>query len=142
MTFINFTFFDENMKTNNDWWLCISPPEIPNVIHTKYPANVIVLWVVSSKVHIMLRYIFLLALRRNAVGNNNDLKTVAKIWTDKICNGKQYGFQQDSASFHIVIVTQNWLSDKLCGRLNPHISILYKRGASFKGRLIDIIIVW
>ena len=114
--------FDQDQKTNrrNDRWLCASPSEVPRVMHTKYPPTVMVLGVVSSEGHVMPPYIFPQGLRVNAAGYINVLKTVVKPWINKVCNGRPYVFQQDSAPSHKAIVTQDWLSENFYDHVTPN----------------------
>ena len=46
--------FDQDQKVNrrNDRWLCVDPSEVPHVMHTKFPATVMVLGVVSNEGHV------------------------------------------------------------------------------------------
>ena len=47
--------FDQDQKINqrNDRWLCQDPADVPHIMHTKFPATVIVLDIVSNKGDIM-----------------------------------------------------------------------------------------
>lgn len=114
--------FVQDQKTNrqNDRWLCASPSEVPRVMHTKYPATVMVLGVVSSEGHVMPPYIFSQGLRVNAAGYIEVLKTVVKPWIDKVCKGRPYVFQQDSAPSHRASITQDWLSENFYDHVTPN----------------------
>ena len=48
--------FDQDQKVNprNDRWLCRDPSELPTVMHTKFPATVMVVGVVSSEGDVIL----------------------------------------------------------------------------------------
>ena len=52
--------FTQDQKTNrqNDRWLCSDPKDVPIVMHTKFPASVMVLGVISSKGDVMLPHFF------------------------------------------------------------------------------------
>jgi len=52
--------FDQDQKINrrNDRWLCADPSDVPRVMHTKFPATVMVLGVVSNKEHVMSPHFF------------------------------------------------------------------------------------
>ena len=52
--------FDQDQKVNrrNDRWLCADPSEVPTVMHTKFPATVMVFGVVSNEEHIMPPHFF------------------------------------------------------------------------------------
>ena len=114
--------FDQDQKNNrrNDRWLCADPSEVPRVMHTKFPATVMVLGVVSSEGHVMPPYFFPQGLRVNAAGYLDVLKAVVKPWIDKVSNGRPYVFQQDSAPSHKAIVTQDWLSENFHDHVTPN----------------------
>ncbi|XP_014484223.1 PREDICTED: uncharacterized protein LOC106749367 [Dinoponera quadriceps] len=52
--------FDQDQKINrrNDRWLCADPSDVPRVMHTKFPATVIVLGAVSNKGYVMPPHFF------------------------------------------------------------------------------------
>jgi len=72
----------------NDRWLCFYPSEVPTVMHTKFPATLMVFGVVSNEGHVMPPPFFPQNLKINATAYINVLKTVVKPWNDGICNGR------------------------------------------------------
>jgi len=60
--------FDQDQKVNrrNDRWLCADPSEVPHVMHTKFPATVMVLGVMSNEGHVIPPHFFSQGLRMNA----------------------------------------------------------------------------
>ncbi|UYV63308.1 hypothetical protein LAZ67_2003707 [Cordylochernes scorpioides] len=103
--------FDVDQKVNprNDRWICKDPSEIPVVMHTKFPASVMVLGVISSEGDVMPPHFFEKGLRVNADTYINVLETVVKPWMDMVAAGRKYVFQQDSAPAHKAKKTQSWL---------------------------------
>lgn len=79
--------------------------ELSRMMHTKSPATVVVLGVVSSVGHIMPPNIFLQGFTVNADKYIDVIKAVFKPWIDKVRNGRPYVFQQGSAASHKAIVT-------------------------------------
>lgn len=108
------------MNRRNDRWLCADPSDVPHVMHTKFPASVMVLGVVSSEGHIMPPHFFQQGLRLNAAGYNEVLETVVKPWIDRVCDGRPYVFQQDSAPAHKAVVTQDWMAANLHDHITPN----------------------
>ena len=49
---------DQKVKRKNDRWLCKGPDEVMTVMHTKFPASVMVLGVVSSEGDVMPPHFF------------------------------------------------------------------------------------
>ena len=80
-------------------------------MHTKFPATVMVLGVVSNEGHVMPSCFFTQGLRVNSAAYIYVLGTVVKPWIDRIRNGRPYIFQQDSAPLHKAQTTQNWLAE-------------------------------
>ena len=115
--------FDQDQKVNrrNDRWLCSDPSEVPRVMHTKFPATVMVLGVVSNEGHVMPPHFFPQGLRVNSTAYIEVLKTVVKPWIDTVCNGRPYVFQQDSAPSHKAQTTQEWMADNFHDHITPNI---------------------
>jgi len=72
--------FDQDQKTNrrNDRRFCADSSDVLRVMHTKFPATVMVLEVVSNKGHVMPPHFFLQGLRVNAAAYIDALETVVK----------------------------------------------------------------
>jgi inhibitor of nuclear factor kappa-B kinase subunit alpha len=104
--------FDQDQKINrrNDRWICRDPEDVPIVMHTKFPASIMVLGVVSSDGDVMPPHFFETGLRLNADKYIDVLATVVKPWMDAKANGRDYVFQQDSAPAHKAKKTQAWLT--------------------------------
>ncbi|UYV75516.1 hypothetical protein LAZ67_13000463 [Cordylochernes scorpioides] len=83
--------FDVDQKVNprNDRWICKDPSEIPVVMHTKFPASVMVLGVISSEGDVMPPHFFEKGLRMNADTYINVLETVVKPWMDMVAAGRK-----------------------------------------------------
>ncbi|UYV68980.1 hypothetical protein LAZ67_6001880 [Cordylochernes scorpioides] len=115
--------FDVDQKVNprNDRWICKDPSEIPVVIHTKFPASVMVLGVISSEGDVMPPHFFEKGLRMNADTYINVLETVVKPWMDMVAAGRKYVFQQDSAPAHKAKKTQSWLTLNVPSHWGPDI---------------------
>ena len=103
--------FVQDMKNNrqNDRWLAESPDEVPVVMHSKYPAHVMVLGVISNEGDIMEPVFIPDGLRLNAKEYVGLLEQHVKPWMDTVANGRPYVFQQDSAPAHKARTTQAWL---------------------------------
>ncbi|UYV72243.1 K02A2.6-like, partial [Cordylochernes scorpioides] len=88
--------FDVDQKVNprNDRWICKDPSEIPVVMHTKFPASVMVLGVISSEGDVMPPHFFEKGLRMNADTYINVLETVVKPWMDMVAAGRNYQFKE------------------------------------------------
>ncbi|UYV73697.1 ARMC8, partial [Cordylochernes scorpioides] len=82
--------FDVDQKVNprNDRWICKDPSEIPVVMHTKFPASVMVLGVISNEGDVMPPHFFEKGLRMNADTYINVLETVVKPWMDMVAAGR------------------------------------------------------
>ncbi|UYV66188.1 hypothetical protein LAZ67_4000655 [Cordylochernes scorpioides] len=115
--------FDVDQKVNprNDHWICKDPSEIPVVMHTKFPASVMVLGVISSEGDVMPPHFFEKGLRMNADTYINVLETVVKPWMDMVAAGRKYVFQQDSAPAHKAKKTQSWLTLNVPSHWGPDI---------------------
>ncbi|UYV75727.1 hypothetical protein LAZ67_13001155, partial [Cordylochernes scorpioides] len=115
--------FDVDQKVNprNDRWICKDPSEIPVVMHTKFPASVMVLGVISSEGDVMPPHFFEKGLRMNADTYINVLETVVKPWMDMVAAGRKYVFQQDSAPAHKAKKTQSWLTLNVPSHWGPDI---------------------
>ncbi|UYV73528.1 hypothetical protein LAZ67_10003973 [Cordylochernes scorpioides] len=83
--------FDVDQKVNprNDRWICKDPSEIPVVMHTKFPASVLVLGIISSEGDVMPPHFFEKGLRMNADTYINVLETVVKPWMDMVAAGRK-----------------------------------------------------
>ncbi|UYV68766.1 hypothetical protein LAZ67_6000748 [Cordylochernes scorpioides] len=115
--------FDVDQKVNprNDRWICKDSSEIPVVMHTKFPASVMVLGVISSEGDVMPPHFFEKGLRMNADTYINVLETVVKPWMDMVAAGRKYVFQQDSAPAHKAKKTQSWLTLNVPSHWGPDI---------------------
>ena len=115
--------FDQDQKVNrrNDRWLCADPSEVPRVMHTKFPATVMVLGVVSNEGHVMPPHFFTQGMKINAAAYIEVLSTVVKPWIDTVRNGRPYIFQQDSAPAHKAQRTQEWLADNFHDHITPNL---------------------
>ncbi|UYV77941.1 hypothetical protein LAZ67_15002969, partial [Cordylochernes scorpioides] len=115
--------FDVDQKVNprNDRWICKDPSEIPVVMHTKFPASVMVLGVISSEGDVMPPHFFEKGLRMNADTYINVLESVVKPWMDMVAAGRKYVFQQDSAPAHKAKKTQSWLTLNVPSHWGPDI---------------------
>ncbi|EFN86287.1 hypothetical protein EAI_08893, partial [Harpegnathos saltator] len=79
------------------------------VMHTKFPATVMVLGVVSNEGHVMPPHFFRQGLRVNAAAYIEVLETVVKPWIDSVRGDI---FQQDSAApLHKAMTTQDWMTE-------------------------------
>ena len=60
LVFLRRKNFDQDQKVNqrNDRWLCADSTEVPTVMHTKFPATVMVFGVVSREGHIISSSLF------------------------------------------------------------------------------------
>ncbi|UYV65445.1 KDM2A [Cordylochernes scorpioides] len=80
--------FDQKVNPRNDRWICKDPSEIPVVMHTKFPASVMVLGVISSEGDVMPPHFFEKGLRMNADTYINVLETVVNPWMDMVAAGR------------------------------------------------------
>ena len=110
---------DRKVNRQNDRWLCEDPSDVPTVMHSKFPASVMVLGVVSSEGHVMPPYFFPKGLRISADDYINVLSTVVKPWMDEVASGREYVFQQDSAPAHKARKTQAWCYENLPYHWSP-----------------------
>ena len=113
--------FDQDQKVNrrNDRWLCQDPEDVPHVMHTKFPATVMVLSVVSNQGDVMPPHFFKKGHRVNAEEYVKVLRDVVKPWIDRVAEGRPYVFQQDSAPAHKAKATQEWMSANLHSHITP-----------------------
>ena len=86
--FSNEKNLDEEQIVNrrNDRWLCADPSDVPRVMHTKFPATVMVLRVVSNEGHLMSPQLLPKRLRVNSAAYIEALETVVKLWIDNVDN--------------------------------------------------------
>ncbi|EFN86088.1 Transposable element Tcb2 transposase, partial [Harpegnathos saltator] len=103
----------------NDRWLCSHPTQVPHVMHTKFPATVMVLGVVSNEGHVMPPHFFCQGLRVNAAAYIEVLETVVKPWIDSVRGDRPYIFQQDSAPSHKAMMTQDWMTENFYDHITP-----------------------
>ncbi|XP_054709168.1 uncharacterized protein LOC129218873 [Uloborus diversus] len=82
-------------------------------MHTKFPAAVIVIVVISSEGDVMPPQFFEEGVRINADGYIHVLETVVKPRVDMVAAGRDYLFQQDSAPAHKSRKTQAWLHSNM-----------------------------
>ncbi len=108
----NFTQ-DQKVNCRNNGWLCSDPTEVPIVMATKFPANVMVLGVMSNGGDVMPPHIFPMGLRVNTDEYLDVMKTVVKPWMDQIAGNRHYVFQQDGAPAHNSKKTQDLLRENL-----------------------------
>jgi hypothetical protein len=79
----NFTQ-DQKVNRKNNRWLCSDPTEVPIVMSTKFPANVMVLGVVSNKSDVMPPHIFAKGLKINTDEYLKVMEDVVKPWMDQV----------------------------------------------------------
>ena len=72
-------------------------------MHTKFPAAVMVLGVMSNEEYVMPPRFYHQGLRVNAAAYIEVLEAVVKPWIDSVCGERPYVFQQDSALSHKAI---------------------------------------
>ena len=113
--------FNQDQKINRqiDKWLCADPSDVPHVMHTKFPATIMVLGVVSNEGHVMPPYFFPQRLRMNATTYIEILEAVMKPWIDSVHGERPY-VQQDSAPSHESMTTQDWMSENLHDHITPN----------------------
>ena len=70
--------------------MCQYPEDVPHVMHTQFPATVMVLSVVSNKGHVMPPHFFEKGLRVNAEEYMKVLRDVVKPWIDRVAEGRPY----------------------------------------------------
>lgn len=107
--------FTQNQKINrrNNRWLCSDPADVPVVMRSKFPSEVMVLGVVSNEGHIMPPHFFPKGLRICAKDYLEVLKDVVKPWMDQTAGGRHYIFQQDGAPAHTANIVQKWCKENL-----------------------------
>ncbi|EFN75878.1 hypothetical protein EAI_04296, partial [Harpegnathos saltator] len=49
------------------------------------------------------------------------LETVVKQWIDSVCGDRPYIFQQDSASSHKAMTTQDWMTENFYDYITPNL---------------------
>jgi hypothetical protein len=81
--------------------------------NTKFPASVMVLWVISSKGDVMPHPIFEKGQRVNAKQYIEILDTTVKPWMVTIAGECPYMFQQDRVSAYTAKIPQDWLKANL-----------------------------
>ena len=113
--------FTQQQKVNrrNDRYLTDDAEEVPVVMSVKFPANVMVLGVVSSEGDVMPPHIFEKGIRVNSEVYIDVLKKVVKPWMDRVAGGRPYVFQQDSAPSHASKMTQAWLLENIHHHWSP-----------------------
>lgn len=111
---------DQKVNRRNDRWLCQTSEEVPTVMHTKFPAAVMVLGVVSSEGDVMPPHFFRQGLRVNAAAYTDVLETVVKPWITAVARGRPYVFQQDSAPSHTAHTTQEWMANNFHDHVTPN----------------------
>lgn len=107
--------FDQDQKANrrNDRWLCKDPDDVPRVMHTKFPATIMILGVISSEGDVMPPYFFERGTKLTAAQYIQVLRDVVKPWMDTVADGRLYVFQQDSAPIHTAKTTLEWLNENV-----------------------------
>lgn len=110
---------DKVVNRQNDRYLAESPEDVPIAMHSKYPAHIMVLGVVSSEGDVMPPFFFSNGLRLGAVDYIQILETTVKPWMEKVAQGRPYVFQQDSAPAHKARSTQAWLYDHVPHHWSP-----------------------
>jgi hypothetical protein len=103
----NFTQ-DQKINRRNNRWLCSDPSEVPIIMSTKFPANVMVLGIVSNEGDVMPPHFFPKGLKVNTDEYIKVLEEVVKPWMDQVAGGRPYVFQQDGAPAHNSKRTQDW----------------------------------
>ncbi len=97
------------MNCRNNRWLCSDLTEVPIVMATRFPANVMVLGIVSNEGDVMPPHIIPKGLRVNTEEYLDVIKTVVKPWMDQIAGHRHYVFQQDGVPTHNSKKMQEWL---------------------------------
>ena len=83
----------------------------PHVMHTKFPATVMVLGVVNNEGHVMPPHFFSQGLCVNAAAYIEVLESVVKPCINSVCRNRPYIIQQDSGISHKAVTTQNWMAE-------------------------------
>ena len=99
---------DQKVNSQNNRWLCEDPEEVPIVMKTKFPAQVMVLGVVSNEGDVMPPHVFAQGLKINTEVYIDVLSNVVKPWMDGVARGRPYVWQQDGAPAHNANRTQDW----------------------------------
>ena len=100
-------------------------------MHTKVPATVMVLGVVSNEGPVMPPHFFRQGLRVNATTYIEVLEAVVKPWIDSVRDEKPYIFQQNSSLSHKAMTTQDWMSENRHNHITPNISFSLLRMGHF-----------
>ena len=120
------------------------------LMHTKFPATVMVLGVVKNEGHVMPPHFFPQRLRVNAAAYIEVLEAVVEPWIDSVHGERPYVFQQDSAPSHKAMTTQDWMSENLHDHITPNMWLpsspdlnpwITTYGALLNGRPINIHII-
>lgn len=85
---------DKKANSKNNRCLCTTPPpppNVPTVMHTKFPASVMVLEM-SSKGEVMPPHLFDQAVRINSVAYTEILNIVVKPWITSVARERLYSF--------------------------------------------------
>lgn len=82
--------FDQVNKRRDRWFVC-RPSAVASVIHTKFPATVVILGVVSNEEQVMPPYFLLQGLGNNFSTYIMVLETI-KPWLDDACSRRVYLF--------------------------------------------------
>ena len=90
-------------------WIATNNRGVHRVMKTKFPATVMVLWVVSSESHIMPPHIFEVGLKVNTKVYLDVLNSVVITWCNQVDGGRPWVWQQDSTPAHKSKETQAWL---------------------------------
>ena len=90
-------------------------------MHTKFPATVIVLGVVSNEGYIMPPNFFCQGLRVNCTTYIEVLEAVVKPWIDSVRSERPHVFQQDSDPSHKAMTTKDWMFENLYDNITPNI---------------------
>ncbi len=99
---------DQAHNKRNDRWIATERAEVPGIARTKFPAQVMVLGVISNEGDVMPPYFFEQGLKVNTDVYLNVLNTVVKPWMETIAGGRAYTWQQDGAPAHTSARAQDW----------------------------------
>ena len=103
----------------NHRYLTDDPMEVPVIMTVKFPVNVMVLGVVSSEGDVMPPHMFEKGLKVNTDVYLDVMQNIVKPWMDRVANGRDYVFQQDSAPAHASKRTQAWLLENVPAHWSP-----------------------
>ena len=112
---------DQVINNQNNRWLAVCPKDVPKVMKTKFPANVMVFGVVSSEGHVMPPYIFPKGLKVNTTEYLKVLEMYVLPWIHKVAGGRPFVWQQDSAPCHTARKTQAWMSNNFFDFVSPDV---------------------